>query len=69
MMKQVVLLFYFVVSVSCYRLTVLHNNDFHSRFAPTTIDGSRCDEVTQSCIAGVARTVHEVSIDDDNDLS
>ena len=59
---QVFLVISFVSQASCnYKLIILHNNDFHSRFAPTTVDGSPCDEAKQQCIAGVTRTVHEVS--------
>lgn len=46
-----------------YKLKILHNNDFHSRFAPISSDGSPCDDKkNDKCIGGVARTVHLVSV-------
>ena len=45
-----------------FNLTILHNNDFHSRFAPTSLDSSPCTPgANVSCIAGAARTTYLVS--------
>lgn len=44
------------------RLTIVHNNDVHVRFAPITEQSSLCrPEQLDTCIAGAARTAQMVS--------
>lgn len=41
------------------KLTILHNNDFHARFAPTNVEGAPCSSSKSKplCYGGAARTV------------
>lgn len=46
-----------------FRLTVLHTNDFHSRFEETDVYGRMCfrkDRVAGRCYGGVARRATEI---------
>ena len=45
-------------------VTLLHTNDFHSRLAPVTADGSRCrpqDAEAHKCYGGIARLATEIA--------
>lgn len=54
----------FQVNVSALNLTVIHNNDFHTRFVPMkSRNYAECElNNATECIGGVARTVAEVRI-------
>ncbi len=51
----------YVQICSSFKLTVLHNNDFHSHFEPIDTYGSKC-KTGDECFGGVARTVSKVFI-------
>ena len=55
-----------IVQVDSFNLTLIHNNDIHSHFAPVNVWSSPCDDKSlQSgkCFGGVARIMAEVCVE------
>lgn len=57
------ILYYHLVNVKSFNLTLLHNNDLHSHFAPINVWSSPCDNsslINGKCFGGVARIIAKV---------
>lgn len=55
----IAILSYCPKSCETFKLTVIHNNDFHTRFAPINVNSDLCTH-GQKCLGGAARTVAKV---------
>jgi 2',3'-cyclic-nucleotide 2'-phosphodiesterase (5'-nucleotidase family) len=47
---------------NAFNLTIVHNNDFHTHFAPININSIPCKIGVEECYGGAARTVSMVSL-------
>ena len=63
---HIFVIFTCIYSVQSFSLTVLHNNDFHSHFAPINQWGNPCDDdlskskAEKVCYGGAPRTIAKV---------
>ncbi|RWS24108.1 hypothetical protein B4U80_02021 [Leptotrombidium deliense] len=52
-----------ILRVFSFNLTILHNNDIHSRMVPTNKHGEDClDEYDKNCFGGIARLVYKTKL-------
>ncbi|RWS26585.1 Snake venom 5'-nucleotidase-like protein [Leptotrombidium deliense] len=55
-----IIIFYLASTVHLFQLTILHENDIHSRFVPTNKYGEDCwDENDKECFGGIAKLVYK----------